>query len=370
MKLVPKWMLWFVCIGIYVMVLGGVFYYNLFKWTFDEKLKQDVLERVRMKSPDLIQNLLKSPKALSFNELDVIDWLKSDKRIVDILYLNGNGTIRWHKLGQYLGMPFDEYEEKVGVPTDAIGQAYVSLSPKVRLIPKQPFYEIAIPLKAKGDVVIGILSLQVSREGAEKIIKSAMQKYIIGALGILFLLGLPLYVFMSTYVTSRINSLKDSVQSVSTKSFEMKFDSTKKDEIGNLANSINELLARVKYEINILSSKDMQKHVNEQSWWEAVLNAAVCDDSKVMVVDENNTILYANFNLGKDTVGAEKLHLLDVVDNQQQDVLRLISEALDNPRNVVEGDTIVKGQKTLVRVVQLSTDSNIKRTLILFVPQK
>ncbi len=37
MKLSAKWFLWFTGIGIYVMCLGGIFYYNLFKWTFDER---------------------------------------------------------------------------------------------------------------------------------------------------------------------------------------------------------------------------------------------------------------------------------------------------------------------------------------------
>ena len=46
MRLSSKWFLWFTMIGIYVMVLGGIFYYNLFKWTFDERLKQEAAARI------------------------------------------------------------------------------------------------------------------------------------------------------------------------------------------------------------------------------------------------------------------------------------------------------------------------------------
>jgi hypothetical protein len=58
--------MWFSGIGIYVMLLGGVFYYNLFKWTFDEKLKGEVLEMVRLKSPELMDGLLRNASAITF----------------------------------------------------------------------------------------------------------------------------------------------------------------------------------------------------------------------------------------------------------------------------------------------------------------
>ena len=60
MKLSAKWFLWFAGIGVYVMFLGGIFYYNLFKWTFDEKLKQEAINMVRLYTPDLIKGDRKS----------------------------------------------------------------------------------------------------------------------------------------------------------------------------------------------------------------------------------------------------------------------------------------------------------------------
>ena len=46
MRLTWKWLIWFLGIGIYVMCLGGIFYYNLFKWTFDERLKQESITMI------------------------------------------------------------------------------------------------------------------------------------------------------------------------------------------------------------------------------------------------------------------------------------------------------------------------------------
>src|SRR5512133_2279744 len=101
MRLTVKWLLWFIGIGIYVMFLGGVFYYNLFKWTFDEKLKQDVIETVKVYAPTMRNGLLNSPKAISFEEYDIMMSLAKDERITSMLYLSRQGTIRWHKESRF-----------------------------------------------------------------------------------------------------------------------------------------------------------------------------------------------------------------------------------------------------------------------------
>ena len=75
MRLGLKWLLWFIGIGVYVMSLGGVFYYNLFKWTFDEKLKQEMIEKVKTYAPTLRSGLLKSAKAITFDEYDIMQSL-------------------------------------------------------------------------------------------------------------------------------------------------------------------------------------------------------------------------------------------------------------------------------------------------------
>ncbi|HAT72464.1 MAG TPA: hypothetical protein DCS63_06585, partial [Elusimicrobia bacterium] len=75
-----KWLMWFIGIGVYVMFLGGVFYYNLFKWTFDEKLKQDVIETVKVYAPTMRNGLLNNANAISFEEYDIMMSLAKDER--------------------------------------------------------------------------------------------------------------------------------------------------------------------------------------------------------------------------------------------------------------------------------------------------
>ena len=54
MKLTSKWILWFVLVTVYASVIGGLFYYNLFKFVFDKKLQNEMVEMVRFRAPSLV----------------------------------------------------------------------------------------------------------------------------------------------------------------------------------------------------------------------------------------------------------------------------------------------------------------------------
>ena len=87
----------------------------------------------------------------------------------------------------------------------------------------------------------------------------------------------------------------------------------------------------------------------------------------VIVVDENNSILYANFELvsGMD---AKNIHLLDVVDSQQQNLLRLVGQAFETPNKPVEGETVFRNQNLNVKVLHVGETAEMNRTLIMFYP--
>ncbi len=366
MRLTVKWLLWFTGIGIYVLCLGGVFYYNLFKWTFDEKLKKDITETVRVYAPTMRNGLLKNPKIISFGEYDIMQSLVKDERIASVLYLSRAGTVRWHKQSRFIGMAWADFQKDYPPPTDAIGQAYLSKLPKVRQVPKEPFYEIAIPFSVRGEI-IGIIDVLVSKAGADVLIGVAMRKYIFGAIGVLFLLGLPLYFFLHHFIISPMETLKDSVETISLKNFDLRFPS-KKDEIGDLADAVARLLNKMKIEIDGIVNRDRKYKDAEQNWWRSLLSIIVPGNEYVIVVDENNNILYANFELagGGD---AKNIHLLDVVDSQQQNLLRLVGQAFETPNQPVEGETVFRNQSLNVKVLHVGETSEMNRTLIMFYPK-
>jgi len=61
--------------------------------------------------------------------------------------------------------------------------------------------------------------------------------------------------------------------------------------------------------------------------------------------------------------------LLDVVDSQQQNLLRLVGQAFETPDQSVEGETVFKNQNLNVKVLHVGESSGINRTLILFHPK-
>jgi len=368
-KLASKWFLWYLGIGVYVMFLGGIFYYNLFKWTFDEKLKQQAIDLVKAYAYQLIKGLNARQSVISMDEYDIISThLSKDERVASLVYLNRYGEVRWFKDPSLIGKPFDEFTKTVPLPTDAIEQAYVSKTPKVRAVQDQPLYEIAIPLAVRGEVV-GIMDLQVSREGVKEVIAQAMNKYILGAAGVLFLLGIPLYFFLHHFVINPLTHLRDAVEAISFKNLDLKFPE-RKDEIGDLASMLQVFLQKVKADRANAIVKEKQRGVAEQRWWQSILMTIVSKNHKAIVVDEDNSVLYTNFPVMPSADPNQRLHLLDVIDNQQQDVLRLVGVALDRPNQVVETDTTFKSEACHVRAVHLEEEGELRRTLILFEPKR
>ena len=367
MNLSSKWFLWFTMIGIYVMVLGGIFYYNLFKWTFDERLVEDAKSMVRLYAPTLISGLARSPNALTMDEHDVVLRFAKDDRVASLLYLNKFGEVRWFRDPGKITEPFETFVHEVSLPSDAIEQASLAKTPIVRAVPGLPLYDIAIPLALRGEV-LGIIDLQISREGVVRVINQAMRKYAAGAVGVLFLLGIPLYFFLHHFVINPLLSLRDAIEAISFKSLELKYV-PRHDEIGGLANAVSIFLSKVKAEVANAMVKEKQRGAAEAKWWQSILMAIVAKNHRAIVVDEDNSVLYTNFPIAGGASADGKLHLLDVIDSQQQDVLRLVTAALDKPNYLVEADTMFRSEPCHVRAVHLEEEGELRRTLILFEPK-
>ncbi|MBI4377189.1 MAG: hypothetical protein HY549_12165 [Elusimicrobia bacterium] len=367
MRLSVKWFLWFSAIGLYAMFLGGIFYYNLFKWTFDEKLKQEVVDMVRLYAPTLINGLSRNQSVITMEEFTTIDKVAKDERVAALLYLNKYGEVRWFKDPKYLTWTFEQFTKEVQLPTDSIEQAWFAKSPIILPVPNMPLYDIAIPLSLRGDK-LGVLNLQVTREGVVKVINRAMRKYAIGAIGVLLLLGIPLYFFLHQFVINPLLGLRDAVEGISFKTLELKFP-LRADEIGDVANVFNLFLAKVKTEIDTAEVKEKQRGASEARWWQSILMAIVSKSHRAIVVDEDNSVLYTNFPIAGNATQDGKMHLLDVIDSQQQEVLRLVGVALDRPNQIVEADTTFRGEPCHVKAVHLEEEGELRRTLILFEPK-
>jgi HAMP domain-containing protein len=366
MSLKTKFILWFTGIGLYVMLLGGVFYYNLFRWTFEEKLKQDVVETVRVRAPDLIKGLLESPAAISFGEYDIMSAFSKDERIVSVVYVGRNNRIRWHKEARFMGIPFDEFNAQIPFLTGAMNEAIMAKAHRARAVSGQPLFELAVPFTLRGEI-IGIMALTVTKAGAQGLVASAMSKYMVGAVLTLFLLGLPLYFFFIHYVTAPIEALRERVRYVSLRNPELRVPE-RSGEIGSLGAEFSAMAEKMRKELEENSRRAEESSETEGLWWRSLLGAIVPGSNYALVVNQDNNVLYANFDLGRaGETGA--VHLLDLVDNRQQALLRLASEALEAPGRVLEGEAVFRDKDMNAKILHIGSSPETGRTLILFQPK-
>ena len=306
MKLTSKWTLWFVLVSLYAAIIGGLFYYNLFKFVFDKKLQNEMVEMVRFRAPSLVQWLASRPKGeATFREAEIMKGLQRyDDRIKSLVYLNYDGSIRWHENTKFLRMSYADYNNSVGFETNAVVQAIRDGLPRAILAGGGDYYDMAIPLLAKGNTVAGVVNVTVSRENAKQLIHSSMVRYAVGAFIMILLIGGVLYLFLLLKILRPLESLKDSVEAVSLNNLTLAFPA-RRDEIGDVAAAVSSLLAKIREDIKSLENVEIMSLEKEQRWWKTILAVTVPKGSRALVIDENNNILYTNFEL--NVPGKEKV---------------------------------------------------------------
>lgn len=368
MKLTSKWFLWFVLVTVYAAVIGGLFYYNLFKFVFDKKLQNEMVEMVRFRAPTLVQGLAARPKGEApFVEAEIMKGMvRNDDRIASLIYFNYDLSIRWHENTKFLRMPYSDYHNSVGFETNAVVQAHRDRLPRAILTRDGNYYDMAIPLLAKDNMVAGVVNVTVSRENAKKLINSSMVRYVFGAFIMMLLIGGVLYLFLLLKIIRPLQGLKDSIEAVSLNNLTLMY-ADRRDEIGDVADSVKSLLAKIREDIKGMENVEIMSLEKEQKWWKTILAVTVPKGSRAMVIDENNNILYTNFELkvpGKDTV-----HLLDIFDGRQQEIIQVVGEALENPTKVLRGTIDNKEMQCLVKAVQLPDDAGKNRIILVLEPE-
>lgn len=369
MKLTSKWTLWFALVSLYAALMGGMFYYHMFTFVFDKKLQNEMAEMVRFRAPLLVTNLAARPRQdASFPEAELMKaWKRNDDRIKNLVYLNDDGSIRWHEDTQFLKMSYSDYNNEVVFDTPVIPQAIRSRSIRAIMFDEGNYYDMAIPLLAKDNVVAGVVNLTVSRAEAKSLIRQSMIRYAVGAFIMLLLIGGVLYLFLLLKIIRPLESLRDSVDSVSLNRLELPF-SSRSDEIGEVADSIAALLVKIREEIKGLENVEIMSLEKEQKWWKTILAVTVPRGSRALVIDENNNILYTNFELNVNKQGP--VHLLDIFDGRQQSIIQVVGEALENPTKVIRSIVENKNVKCTVKAVQLPDDAGKNRSLLVLEPEK
>lgn len=368
MKLTSKWVLWFVLVTLYASIVGGLFYYNLFKFVFDKKLQNEIVETVRFQAPRLVQQLASRPRGEStFREAEIMkDWKRNDERIKNLVYLNYDGSVRWHENVDFLKYSYADYNAAVGFDSNAVVLAINDRVPKAIMVGDGEYYDMAIPLLAK-DNVAGVVNITVSRASAKALIRSSMIRYAFGALLMITLIGGVLYLFLLLKILRPLVALKDSIDSISMNNLDLYYPK-RSDEIGDVAVSVAGLLAKMREELKGLENVEVLSLEKEQKWWKSMLAVTVPHGARAMVIDENNNILYTNFELPAKKDGP--VHLLDIFDGRQQEIIQVVGEALENPTRVLRGSVLNKNVQCQVKAVQLPDDGGKNRVILVLEPEK
>ena len=368
MKLTSKWTLWFVLVSLYAAIIGGLFYYNLFKFVFDKKLQNEMVEMVRFRAPLLVSSLSSRPRSdATFREAELMKaWKRNDDRIKNLVYLNDDGTIRWHENTQFLNMSYTDYNNEVVFDTPVVPQAIRDRSPKAIMFDDGNYYDMAIPVLAK-DVVAGVVNVTVSRASAKALIRQSMVRYAVGAFIMILLIGGVLYLFLLLKIIRPLEALKDGIDAVSLNRLELSYPE-RADEIGEVAHSVSVMLGKIKEEMKSLENVEIMSLEKEQKWWKTILAVTVPRGSRALVIDENNNILYTNFEMNINKKGP--VHLLDIFDGRQQNIIQVVGEALENPTKVLRGSVINKNVKCTVKAVQLPDDAGKNRSILVLEPEK
>ena len=369
MKLTSKWLLWFVLVTVYAAMIGGLFYYNLFKFVFDKKLQNEMVEMVRYRAPSLVQALAARPKGeATFREAEMMKGMaRNDDRIRSLIYLNYDGSIRWHENTQFLRLSYSDYNNSVGFDTSAAVQAIRDRLPRAIMFGNGDYYDMAIPLLAKDNVVAGVVNVTVSRESAKKLIHSSMVRYTFGVVVMILLIGGVLYLFLLIKIIRPLQALKDSIDAVSFNNPQLSFPK-RSDEIGDVGEAVSALLNKVREDRKQLEQKEAMSEGKEQQWWSAILEAMAPQGARAMVLDEENNILFANFELNK--AEKDKVHLLDVFDSRQQGIIQLVGEALESPAKVLRSSVVDKDVKYIAKAVQLPDETGKNRVVLVLEPEK
>lgn len=383
MRLLPKWFIIFIVTGIYVTVLAGLFYRNLFTWFFREKLRLEVEAVLYVNQNKFISGLLDSPRVITIEEVDTMKSFLNDKRIVYGVVINKSGYVRWSPDVQLFGKHIREFEQVHALPTLAIARAMATKSPRTELFKRESkeFFEIAVPLVHQGDIR-GVVSLEVSLEEAKATIAVGMRKFYTGAVGVVVLFLVTGVVFLYLFVLSPIRQIKDNIDNLSVVGPAWPEAGQRKDEFGDLEKSLISFFGKLKSTVTRYESDRKDYMELEKNRWEHILKVLV-PSGCALVLDGDNYCL-ASCNL--DYIGLKpellrsaassrrmpvfnpqdpsapgiapsggKTHLLDLVTGTE--LLQLINKALEKPGQFVSGPVTLKDVPYNAKVITLAASS-------------
>ncbi|HLO82078.1 MAG TPA: ATP-binding protein [Chitinophagaceae bacterium] len=206
-------------------------------------------------------------------------------------------------------------------------------------------------------VDLNMNAIKSKNDKAEKGATDAMS-ILIAFVSIIFLVGFTFAFNFPSIITNPIRKLNDAIKAISAKDYSHRIRFESKDEFGELANSFNEMAARLEY----FESSNLNKLIFEKSRAESVINSL--KDASVGI-DKNDVVLFANDQalslLGltaKDIVGRKTGDIMS-----RNDLFRfLLEEKGTSPFKVV-----VEGRENYFtkEIIEVNQEGSKSRVIVL-----
>jgi serine/threonine protein kinase len=179
-----------------LLLLGALIFRALLISVLQDEMIHGTMDSVEILSADLARGLDQDSTLPTFDEYDIMQRLLRDSRIADLVYLNRDGSVRWHPDPGLLAEPWDRYARGSDSPkTDAVFQTVRDRASRIRRVAGHEYWEVAIPVMDRGSPP-AVVALVVAREAVLVRVREHMTKYWLSALGLFFAVGLLLVCYV------------------------------------------------------------------------------------------------------------------------------------------------------------------------------
>lgn len=285
--------------------------------------------------------------------------LEADKEIMSVVVVDGTGEVRYHQDPSQVGtiLKDDLIQTAIKGGDGVLMQNTVEGHRALTLVS---------PLKVVGKVEpIGAVRVDMTYRPLERLLERFEQSLRLVVLGLALSCVGVMISFLRRWILVPLMFLKRSITNLSPANLDPNFPEAQ-DEFGQVNASLNELVLRMKSEIQLQQSDRMSQADQEKLWVEKLVRSLV-PEKRVLVADKDNLVLSDSADETLATAET-KPHLLDLVTDAK--FSDLVAEAFQKEGDIVRGPVTFKDQAYDASVLRMPSQyATFVKTVIALSPR-
>ena len=229
---------------------------------------------------------------------------------------------------------------------------------------EEKYYDIATPLKVDAQK-IGVARIAFSTTGIEKEMAAARDQAVITSV-IVLVLGILGASLLAVLVIRPLQRMQVAIDALAKGRLDEKLSIRSKDEIGQLAQTLEQGLTQIKNRYRVYEEKITANQMGFSLLLEKIGESL---GEGIIFTDSDNNILYVNEKAQGILFGPEKVvdkHLLEAVKNVE--LMELIRKSMENPNQLLREELRSKECKVHLTTVE-SREKEIVGMVILLIPR-